>query len=68
MGAGSTFSPPSSVQLRGSGVQTICTQLPSIPSSLARRCPAPHLPMERLKDVTKGRQDPEFMASILGLP
>lgn len=59
--------PPQAVS--SSGVQSICTQLPSIPSSPVWRCPAPPVLMARLKDVTKGRQDPEFMAStLLGLP
>lgn len=44
-------------------------QVPSIPSVPAQSCPEPPLPMERPKDVTKGRQDTEGQASVLlGLP
>lgn len=64
MGACSSFSPPA---VSSSGAQRY---RPSIPNYSPFPLPWPRSALlERLRDVTKGRQDPEFMASILlGLP
>lgn len=55
MGTGSSFTCP--------------VQVASVPPFPARSCPAPPGPMERPKDVTKGRKDPECKPCVLlGLP